>query len=75
MALDAGMRELLTELANLELKATDPNWLRALERKETGSTEDAERRQTPVEHEAEQARAVRRAEKKIASQQARRGHG
>ena len=75
VALDAGMRELLTELANLHLKATNPNWLHELERKETGSTEDAERRQTPNEHKAEQARAVRRAEKKIASQQARRGHG
>ena len=76
MALDAGMRELLTELANLHLKATNPNWLRDLERKETGATEeDVERRQSPNEHKTAQARAARRAAKKIASHRVRRGHG
>ena len=39
MLLDAGMRELLTELAHLELKAMDPNWLRTLEKENVGITE------------------------------------
>jgi hypothetical protein len=62
MALDAGMRELLTELANLELKATDPNWLRTLERKEIGTEDEPERQQTPDEHRIEQARVETTAE-------------
>ena len=64
MALDAGMRELLTELANLELKATNPNWLRTLERKEIGTEDEPERQQTPDEHRIEQARVERRRQKK-----------
>ena len=37
MLLDEGMRELLTELAHLEYKATDPRWLKTLEKENVGS--------------------------------------
>ena len=40
MLLDEGTRELLTELANLELKATDPNWLKTLERENVGGADE-----------------------------------
>jgi hypothetical protein len=63
MALDAGVRELLTELAHLELKATDPGWLKTLERENVGTDDKSERPSTPKELLREQARATHRRQK------------
>ena len=74
-AIAADMRGVLTELANMPGKVTNPeSWLKELESEELGIT-SVERQQTPDEHKRQQARVVHRAGKKIASQQRRRGHG
>ena len=74
MLLDAGMRELLTELANLESKATNPNWLKQLEQENVG-TEKAERPATPKEHLRAQARAEHRRQKQTEAKRKQRAKG
>ena len=74
MLLDAGVRELLTELGNLELKATDPNWLRKLEPENVGA-ESVERPATPKEHLRAQARVEHRRAKQTASKREQRAKG
>jgi hypothetical protein len=56
---------LLTDLANLPSKVTNPNWLAELERENVGT--GRERQQTPGELKHEQAQAARRRERKLAS--------
>ena len=75
MLLDAGMRELLTELANLELKATDPNWLRALEKENVEITESERQPTTPREHQREQARIEHRRSMKTEAKRRQRAKG
>ena len=75
MLLDEGVRELLTELAHLELKATDPNWLKNLERENVG-TEKVERQSTtPREHQRSQARIEHRRQKQTESKRKERAKG
>ena len=61
---------LLTDLANLPSKVTNPNWLAELERENVGT--GRERQQTPGELKHEQAQAARRRERKLATQRQRR---
>ena len=75
MLLDAGMRELLTELAHLEYKATDPNWLKTLEKENVGITESERQPTTPQEHQREQARIEHRRQKKTEAKRKERAKG
>ena len=59
--IDKEIRSLLNELGHLPEKATDPNWVRTFEREELGlKSNERERRQTPSDHKAEQARFEKR---------------
>ncbi len=57
------IRGLLTELANLPTKVTNPDWLRELERENAGTAVE-ERQPTPDEHRHTEARAASRRQKK-----------
>ena len=75
MLLDAGMRELLTELAHLEYKAMDPNWLKTLEKENVGITKSERQPTTPKEHQREQARIEHRRQKKTEAKRKERAKG
>lgn len=66
--IDKEIRSLLNELGHLPEKATDPNWVRTFEREELGlKSNERERRQTPSDHKAEQARFEKRRAQKAAT--------
>ena len=70
------IRALLTELGSLELKGTDPNWLRELERKELGlQAERATPPEPPGQAASKEAKAARRRERQTATMRKLRAEG
>jgi hypothetical protein len=74
-AIRKDIHNLLTELANLPDKVTNPNWLAELERENVGATSSAERKQTPKQARDPQAKAVRLRERKTETMRRLRAEG
>jgi hypothetical protein len=75
-AIAANIREVLTELANMPGKVTNPeSWLEELEREELGAAAERKQKQTPEQAQARQAKAQILRQKKTETMRRLRAEG